>query len=153
MKISVVVFSILRITSFNFRNLEDQPYVATDSSTWSSIEQSVGIICACLPTLRPLFRTWYGSSKRSSATSNFPKRLPLSSRLSQRDEEAGVVSPVSPVQPAHVHEHSSHELGLLEHKGRDSLTPMPRMSPTSPLSQVFEGNEQERLMPRPESFA
>lgn len=159
MKTSVVVFSILRVTSFNFQNLEDQSYVTTDSSMWSSIEQSVGIICACLPTLRPLFRAWYGSRKRNSkyvrnsTTSNFPNRPPRSGCLSQVDEEGGVFSPVSPVQPAHVRGHSSHDLGLLEHKGRDSLTPMPPISPTSPLSQVFEGSEQERLMPRPESFA
>ncbi|KAJ5197853.1 uncharacterized protein N7498_006970 [Penicillium cinerascens] len=149
----VVVFSILRITSFNFPNLEDQSYVATDSSTWSSIEQSVGIICACLPTLRPLFRAWCGSSKMDSTASNFPKRLPLSGRLSQRDEEGGVVSPVSPVPLACLRGHSSHEMGLLEHQDRDSLTPMPPMSPTSPLSRMFERSEHERLMPRPESFA
>jgi hypothetical protein len=29
---------------------------------WSSIEQSVAILCGCLPTLRPLFRRLYGST-------------------------------------------------------------------------------------------
>ncbi|KAI4161212.1 MAG: hypothetical protein LQ342_005108 [Letrouitia transgressa] len=28
----------------------------TDSGTWTSIEPSVGVICACLPTLRPMLR-------------------------------------------------------------------------------------------------
>lgn len=153
METSVIVFSILRITSFNFRDLEDQSFVDADSSAWSSVEQSVGIICACLPTFRPLFRAWYGSSKRNSTTSNFPKRQPLPSHLSQRDEESGMISPVSPVQPAHVRGHYSHELGLLEYQCRESWTPMPPMSPTSPLSQVFEGSEQERLMSLPKSFA
>jgi hypothetical protein len=31
---------------------------------WSSIEQSVAILCGCLPTLRPLFRRLYGSTDR-----------------------------------------------------------------------------------------
>ncbi|KAJ5119097.1 hypothetical protein N7476_011448 [Penicillium atrosanguineum] len=159
----VVVVSILRITSFNFHSFNDATYVSATPSTWSSIEQSVGIICACLPTLRPLLRCWmHGGSKgkntlfRNSTSSSHPKSVPLVGRSSQGDEESGVVSPVppvSPLQPAHVRGHSSHELGSFENQSRGSWTPMPPMSPTSPLSQVFESGEQERFMHRPESFA
>lgn len=61
-RISVCIVSILRITSFNQSNQNDPTYTSIDTAMWSSIEQSVGIVCACLPTLRPLFRRLYGAS-------------------------------------------------------------------------------------------
>lgn len=64
---SVCIVSILRITAFNKSDPKDPTYTSIDTAMWSSIEQSVGIICACLPALRPLFRRLYGSSTHSSA--------------------------------------------------------------------------------------
>lgn len=55
--------SILRIVTFDSANITDATYTSIDSATWSSVEQSVAIICACLPTLRPLFRQLYGGSQ------------------------------------------------------------------------------------------
>ncbi|KAJ5668492.1 uncharacterized protein N7477_007062, partial [Penicillium maclennaniae] len=106
----VVVASILRVTSFDFHTFDDPTYVNAMPSTWSSIEQSVGIICACLPTLRPLLRSWSGNPKRNNTHVRkrtgcvFPKRVPLMGRSSQGDEESKSVSPVppvAPVQPVH----------------------------------------------------
>lgn len=158
---SVVVVSILRVTSFDFHTFNDPTYITTDPSAWSSIEQSIGIICACLPTLRPLLRSLQcrpnrnNTPIRNSTASGFPKRTPLVGRSSQDDEEHGMVSPVppvSPLQPAHMRRQSSHELGLFETQTPESWTPMPPMSPTKPLSQMFEGGEQEEPKLRPESF-
>lgn len=37
-----------------------------ETAMWSSIEQAVSILCACLPTLRPLFSRVYGSTANKS---------------------------------------------------------------------------------------
>ena len=89
---SVCIVSILRVTSFDYSNLGDGTYKNIEPATWSSIEQSVGIICACLPTLRPFFRWLYGTSRKStrnrdSAMSEFPKQTPLACRTYHGDEE------------------------------------------------------------------
>ncbi|KAL2800951.1 hypothetical protein BJX66DRAFT_104232 [Aspergillus keveii] len=60
----VCVVSLLRIISFNHSNRDDPTFTQIYSSTWSSVEQGVGIVCACLPTLRPLRRLWTGVRKR-----------------------------------------------------------------------------------------
>ncbi|OQE29505.1 hypothetical protein PENSTE_c002G02241 [Penicillium steckii] len=88
----VCVVSVLRIVSFDFTTLEDVTYVSVNPSTWSSIEQSVGVICACLPTLRPLVRTLYGSSndtseRGSGSTHNSSQRSSFPLRSSCADEE------------------------------------------------------------------
>ncbi|KAF3762737.1 hypothetical protein M406DRAFT_18111, partial [Cryphonectria parasitica EP155] len=51
----VCVTSILRILAFRTSKQSDPTYTTIDTATWSSVEQSLGIVCACLPTLRPLF--------------------------------------------------------------------------------------------------
>lgn len=68
---SVCIVSILRIIAFNHSNPKDPTYTTVNTAMWSSIEQSIGIICACLPTLRPLIRRIYGTSKNATTeTSN-----------------------------------------------------------------------------------
>ncbi|KAH9825445.1 hypothetical protein Tdes44962_MAKER04146 [Teratosphaeria destructans] len=57
--------SILRIAQFQKSKQSDPTYTTIDSGMWSSIEQNVGIICACLPTLRPLVRSYWGKSGHS----------------------------------------------------------------------------------------
>ena len=52
---SVCVASIVRVTTWNQLSLEDYTYTIVSPSIWSVTEQSLGITCACLPTLRPLF--------------------------------------------------------------------------------------------------
>ncbi|KAJ5651920.1 hypothetical protein N7507_009346 [Penicillium longicatenatum] len=88
----VCFISVLRVTSFDYDTLGYSTYKNIEPATWSSIEQSVGIICACLPTLRPLFRWLSGSlekdaKNRDSALSDFPKQAPLSRRAALVDEE------------------------------------------------------------------
>lgn len=52
---SVCVVSILRLQSLvAISNSKDPTYDNTPAATWSSVETNVGIICSCLPCLRPL---------------------------------------------------------------------------------------------------
>ncbi|OQE37327.1 hypothetical protein PENCOP_c010G03362 [Penicillium coprophilum] len=97
----VCIVSIIRIVSFESAVLADPTYTSIGPATWSSVEQSVGIICACLPTLRPLFRRLYGSSRVASSRSTSPAlgsqdRSSLSGRMSQGDEETRIIGFGSP---------------------------------------------------------
>ncbi|GLI77199.1 hypothetical protein PoHVEF18_005485 [Penicillium ochrochloron] len=145
----VCVVSVLRITSFDFSTLDNLTYVSVIPSTWSSIEQSVGIICACLPTLRPLLRLLYGSyvnsiRKRDSASSNFPPRGPLSGKQSQNDEENSLDSLPSPTSPTPLTSQVSPQ-----HMRQPSLQEMDTVEETL---EELDG-ESETHIPRPESFA
>lgn len=52
---SVCIVSILRLQSLvAISNSSDQSYDNPAAATWSSVESNVGIICSCLPLLRPL---------------------------------------------------------------------------------------------------
>lgn len=52
---SVCIVSILRLQSLvAISNSTDQSYDNPPAATWSSVEANVGIICSCLPLLRPL---------------------------------------------------------------------------------------------------
>ncbi|BCS22383.1 uncharacterized protein APUU_30608S [Aspergillus puulaauensis] len=62
----VCIVSLLRIVSFDAADRRDPTYTQIPSSTWSSVEQGTGIVCACLPTLRPLRRLCGGRFRRDS---------------------------------------------------------------------------------------
>jgi hypothetical protein len=52
---SVCIVSILRLQSLvAISNSTDQSYDNPAAASWSSVETNVGIICSCLPLLRPL---------------------------------------------------------------------------------------------------
>ena len=52
---SVCIVSILRLQSLiAISNSDDPTYDNPPAATWSSVEINVGIICSCLPCLRPL---------------------------------------------------------------------------------------------------
>ena len=56
----------MRVLSYRPRQLADSTYSGVNSMTWSIVEQGIGIVCACLPTLRPLLlrlRPSYFSSR------------------------------------------------------------------------------------------
>ncbi|ORY57009.1 uncharacterized protein BCR38DRAFT_355377 [Pseudomassariella vexata] len=52
----VCVVSILRIITFDHMNPTDFTYTNVHTGIWSLVEQSTAILCACLPTLKPLLR-------------------------------------------------------------------------------------------------
>ena len=47
--------SILRVLAYNPQQVIDGTYSTVGTVTWSSVEQGLGIVCACLPTFGPLF--------------------------------------------------------------------------------------------------
>ncbi|KAL8991365.1 MAG: hypothetical protein Q9177_000206 [Variospora cf. flavescens] len=57
--------SIVRVVAFNQVNFDDITYTLVTASIWTTIEQSVGIICACLPTTKPLMGRLLANIKSS----------------------------------------------------------------------------------------
>jgi len=51
----ICVIGIIRLFFLATLKMNDATYSLVDTYIWSSIETNVGVICACLPTLRPLF--------------------------------------------------------------------------------------------------
>ncbi|KAI4218473.1 MAG: hypothetical protein LQ349_008701 [Xanthoria aureola] len=57
--------SVVRVVVLSRTKPEDITHGLGASSIWTTGEQSVGITCACLPTIRPLIaRIWKGAQKR-----------------------------------------------------------------------------------------
>ena len=52
---SVCIASIIRVPFIAHISLVDQTWSDIDGFIWSLVELSLGIVSACLPTLRPLF--------------------------------------------------------------------------------------------------
>ncbi|KAJ5816708.1 hypothetical protein N7447_008941 [Penicillium robsamsonii] len=148
----VCIVSILRIISFESAVVSDPTYTSISPATWSSVEQSMGIICACLPTLRPLFRRFYGSSRAASSIGNSSAfdshaRSSLSSRLSRCDGETSSSGFPSPQQ--HRRRASSHELDELP-----SIYRSPTFDETHerPDSQISQTNGMNRAVSEAGSF-
>lgn len=54
---------------FKELKLQDETYTNVEPAIWTVVEQSLGITCACLPTLRPLFgRLLFGTRHARSST-------------------------------------------------------------------------------------
>jgi hypothetical protein len=70
--------SILRLKSLvSISNSQDPTYDNPPAATWSSVETNVGIICSCLPLLRPLLARWvpkaFPSRRRSISSRAHPQ--------------------------------------------------------------------------------
>ncbi|KAL4918830.1 hypothetical protein BDW62DRAFT_200472 [Aspergillus aurantiobrunneus] len=85
----VCVVSLLRIISFDASDRRDPTYTQVPSSTRSSVGQGTGIVCACLPTLRPLRRVGgdRGGQRESWMTSWGSLLDPSSKRSSGQDQD------------------------------------------------------------------
>ena len=82
---SVCLVSILRLQSLvAISNSADPSYDNPPAATWSSVESNVGIICACLPLLRPLITKWlpraFPSRHRSIYSHSRPQNRTYGSR-------------------------------------------------------------------------
>ncbi|CAE6996148.1 hypothetical protein P3342_000308 [Pyrenophora teres f. teres] len=70
----VCIVSILRLHSLvAISNSPDPTYDNPAAATWSSVEANVGIICACLPILRPLVTQWFPRAFTSRHPSQFSR--------------------------------------------------------------------------------
>ena len=65
---SVCAASIIRVSVFHEIKVKDITYTQVNTATWSCVEQSLGIICACLPTMRPLLGRILHTTKRSGGS-------------------------------------------------------------------------------------
>jgi len=96
---SVCVVSILRLQSLvAISNSADPTYDNPPAATWSSVEINVGIICSCLPCLRPLLARFmpnvFSTSIQCSANSApTPNRSKYSRRLSDLDISLATINP------------------------------------------------------------
>jgi len=63
--------SVFRVITFNQVQFSDVTYTMVNVSIWSTIEISIGIICACLVTYRPLFkRMQYGRGRTTTTATH-----------------------------------------------------------------------------------
>lgn len=51
----ICIISCVRLSGLVFWNMEDGTYVNTMAVLWTSLESTLGIICACIVVMRPLF--------------------------------------------------------------------------------------------------
>ncbi|TKA31054.1 hypothetical protein B0A50_02022 [Salinomyces thailandicus] len=66
----VVIASVVRIVMLEKNTQSHDPvWTIAPVYIWSSVEPFVGIICACLPTLSPLFRRYWGGRKSQAISS------------------------------------------------------------------------------------
>ncbi|KAL8935751.1 MAG: hypothetical protein Q9211_004533 [Gyalolechia sp. 1 TL-2023] len=82
--------SIIRVVTFSEVRAKDSTYTLVNVILWSAIEQSTGIVCACLPTTRPLLgrllRLMKRSDKNSDNTPNMhPNGIALTSYHARRN--------------------------------------------------------------------
>ncbi|KAH7135987.1 hypothetical protein B0J11DRAFT_425457 [Dendryphion nanum] len=88
----VCVVSIIRIHSLAvISNSFDPTYDNPSAATWSSLETSIGIICSCLPCLRPLMVIWlpkiFPKSARSGPGTPFYNRNSYGNHLSATETQ------------------------------------------------------------------
>lgn len=56
----VCIISIIRIHAVRIYNLDDPTYSMWTIAVWSQLEPTLGIMCACVPFLRPILDLWTG---------------------------------------------------------------------------------------------
>lgn len=117
---SVCIASLVRIYFMTFLKTSiDITWIMGDVFIWSSVEPCVGILCACLPTIRPLlrlaFQRLWGSlnAERTPGPSNSNSNVsedcfqrpvsigpcsPLEERLFPEDREISLVKSVTHVE-------------------------------------------------------
>ncbi|KAI9679926.1 MAG: hypothetical protein M1817_004941 [Caeruleum heppii] len=112
MGIFTCIASIMRLVLYQGIKGNDITFIFGPTGWWTSAEVFLGIICACLPTFRPLFKLCYemvassltsyasSSAKQSSAhSSSFVKLRDMStSRKQSVDYSQSSVAPLPPSQ-------------------------------------------------------
>ena len=86
--LSVCVVSIYRICKIAELSLEDGPWTDVEPAIWSIVEVCVGILCACLPTFRPLFVSAFQSRQRGHRSTTKHKSYKSTGYSNSGDESA-----------------------------------------------------------------
>ncbi|KAL9607133.1 MAG: hypothetical protein Q9167_007926 [Letrouitia subvulpina] len=74
--IFVCVVSAYRVPKEAFLSLADAPWSNVDPCVWSVVEVCVGIVSACLPTMRPLFLHFYHQRTKPRPSISWPGTSP-----------------------------------------------------------------------------
>ena len=68
--------SVVRLTTLSQISTLDITWTDVPAAIWTPVECSVGVISACLPTMRPLFGRLFYSKDRSTGAASRSKRGP-----------------------------------------------------------------------------
>lgn len=80
---SASIISILRVRANAKINFSDPTWNSVPIIIWSTVEEDVGVICACLPAMAPLIRLLFGhrfGSSQTSAAHSYPRTRNQDSR-------------------------------------------------------------------------
>ncbi|KAL8837395.1 MAG: hypothetical protein Q9176_005701 [Flavoplaca citrina] len=106
------IASIVRVVAFDQVELEDITYTEVTVSIWTAIEQSIGIVCACLPNIRPLIAHFWKGVKNSNDDETHRQKAYLSSiPLSRHIAHQGVQRSTSTTDDGFVRLAENLELG------------------------------------------
>ena len=102
---SACIGSIIRVVAFDQLDFKDITFTLVTASIWTSVEQSLGIICASLPLTRPLFSRFFsnirGGTNRNYSGLGPSDAVPIPDCESKRNVIASLdISPrTSPAHP------------------------------------------------------
>lgn len=124
--------SIIRVINFTEVNVLDITYTMVNASMWSTIEQSIGIICACLITYQPLLSRVLSFFNCESPTTARNQQIP------SRSYELANLK-MSPLKPS-LGESTAGFARLGEHAGTESaVTTHVTMAGADTITVVSEG--------------
>ena len=120
---SVCITSIIRLSTIKQLSLTDQSWSYVPAAIWTSVECSVAVISACLPTLKPLFRTIF----------DLTDVLPFDHSTKRSDEEAGISRRSTSPDPtrqwrAHANAQRICELGEVKSEDHKSAQTSPTLT-------------------------
>ena len=94
--------SVMRITAYHSSQLKDSTFSGVGSMTWSIVEQGVGIVCACLPTLRPLITS---AKTRSSEIVNTKEQSTVARRhITRWSSHSAIAVPEASARGPSIHD-------------------------------------------------
>lgn len=87
--LSVCVISFFRLTSLLDVSFTDLTYTVTDGLIWSLLEPTLGLVSACLPTMRPLFGKLFPERFLNRTKANNSSKGGMDHRSFDRLDEQG----------------------------------------------------------------
>ncbi|KAL6718208.1 hypothetical protein ACLMJK_004296 [Lecanora helva] len=124
------VASVLRVVTFDNVNFDDPTFTLINANIWGVVEQSLGIICACLPTTWSLFRRIFSkispyAKRNASDAEHFDIILP-----DYRQRQSMRTSHHDAAMPGFARLHSDNDLvteSTQSREGKTSSDPTPTM--------------------------
>ena len=100
----------------------DFPWTASSALMWSAVEVNVGIICACIPTLKPLIKRILPSMITDRSRNGTDKEVYIDSQIASdapaepTDRLSSVADPVGiqPLPPAQLGGNQEDEMGMMD---------------------------------------